>query len=44
MSTKKVTRRENLAKYAFWLGPVGPIGKENQLKMYKKNCFRYMTT
>jgi hypothetical protein len=25
-------------KYAFWLGPVGPSDKENQVKMNKKYC------
>jgi hypothetical protein len=30
---------ENLTKYAFWLGPVGPTDKENQVKMYKKVLF-----
>ncbi len=37
MSAKKLTGRENLTKYAFWLGPVavGPTDKENQVKMYK---------
>jgi hypothetical protein len=35
MSTTKLTGRENLTKYAFWLGPVGPTDKENQVKMYK---------
>jgi hypothetical protein len=44
MSTTKLTGRENLAKYryAFWLGPVGPTDKENQVKMFKKYCFRYI--
>jgi hypothetical protein len=32
----KLTGRENLTKYAFCLGPVGPSEKENQVKMYKK--------
>jgi hypothetical protein len=36
MSTTTLTGRENLAKYAFWLGPVGPSDEENQVKMYKK--------
>ncbi len=27
---------ENLTKNAFWLGPVGPTDKENQVKMYEK--------
>jgi hypothetical protein len=36
MSTPKLTGRENLNKYAYWLGPVGPTDKENQVKMYKK--------
>jgi hypothetical protein len=35
MSKKKLTGREYLAKYAFWLGPGGPTDKENQVKMYK---------
>jgi hypothetical protein len=35
MSTTKLTGMENLTKYAFWLGPVGPTDKENQVKMYK---------
>ncbi len=30
--------------YAFCLGPVGPTDKENQVKMYKKDCFRYITS
>jgi hypothetical protein len=29
----KINWRENLTKYAFWLGPVGPTDKENQVKM-----------
>jgi hypothetical protein len=41
MSKTKLTVRENLTKYAFCLGPVGPIDKENQVKMYKKYCFRF---
>jgi hypothetical protein len=44
MSTTEVTRRENLIMYAFWLGPVGPTDKENQVKMYKTYCFRYITS
>jgi hypothetical protein len=36
MNTTKSTGRENLTKYAFWLGPVEPMDKENQVKMYKK--------
>jgi hypothetical protein len=39
MSTTKLTGRENLTKYAFWLGPVGPTDKENQVRMCKKYCF-----
>ncbi len=35
MSTTKLTGRENLTKYAFWLGHVGPTDKENKGKMYK---------
>jgi hypothetical protein len=44
MSTTKLTGRENLTKYAFWLGPLGPTDKENQVKMYEKYCFRYKTS
>ncbi len=44
MSTTKLTGRENLTKYAFCVGPVGPTDKENQVKMYKKICFRYITS
>jgi hypothetical protein len=45
MSTTKLTGRENLTKYAFWLGPVGTSDKKkNQAKMYKKYCFRYITS
>ncbi len=29
--------------YAFWLGPAEPTDKENQVNMYKKYCFRYIT-
>jgi hypothetical protein len=28
MSTTNLTGRENLTKYAFWMGSVGPIDKE----------------
>jgi hypothetical protein len=34
---------ENLAKNTFCVGPVGPTDKENQVKMYKTYCFRYIT-
>jgi hypothetical protein len=37
MSTTKLTGRFN--KVCFWLGPVGPTDKENQVKMYKKVLF-----
>jgi hypothetical protein len=40
---KKITGKENLTKYVFWLGPGGPTDKENQVKMYKNYCFRYIT-
>jgi hypothetical protein len=40
MSTAKLTGSKNLTKYAFWLGPGGPIDKKNQVKMYKKSCFK----
>jgi hypothetical protein len=43
MSTTKLTGIENLTMYAFWMGPVGHADKENQVKMYKKYCFRYGT-
>ncbi len=36
VSTTKFTERENLTKYAFWLGPVGPTDKENQVKIKKR--------
>ncbi len=35
MSTQKLTGRENLTKFAFWLGPVGPTDKENQERCIK---------
>jgi hypothetical protein len=35
MSTTKLTERENLTKYAFWLGPVGPTDKEIKLRCIK---------
>jgi hypothetical protein len=35
MSTAKLTGRENLTKYAFWLSPVGPTDKENQVRCIK---------
>jgi hypothetical protein len=44
MSITKLTGRENLTKYAFWLGPVGPNDKENQVKRYKKYYFRYIAS
>ncbi len=34
MNTTKLTGRENLTKYTFWLGPVGPTDKENQVRVY----------
>jgi hypothetical protein len=39
MSITKLTSRENLTKYASWLGLVGPPDKENLVKMYTKYCF-----
>jgi hypothetical protein len=39
MSTTKLTGRENLTKNTFCVGPVGPSGKENQVKMYKSTIF-----
>jgi hypothetical protein len=35
MITTKLTGRENLTKYSFWLGLGGLTDRENQLKMYK---------
>jgi hypothetical protein len=43
MNTTTLTGREYFTKHAFWLGPGGPIDKENQAKMYKKYCYRYIT-
>jgi hypothetical protein len=43
MSIIKLKGRENLTKYTFWLGPGGPTDKENQVKMYKKYYFGYIT-
>jgi hypothetical protein len=34
----KLTGRENLAKKILCVGSVGPTDKENQVKMYKKQC------
>jgi hypothetical protein len=42
--TKKLTGRENLTKNTFCVGPVGPTDKENQVKMYKKYCFWYISS
>jgi hypothetical protein len=36
VSTTKLTGRENLTKNTFYVGPVGPIDMENQVKMYIK--------
>ncbi len=36
MYTSKLTGMENLTKYSFWLGPVGPTDKENPVKIFKK--------
>jgi hypothetical protein len=44
MSTTTLTGRGNLTKYAFWLGAVGLTEKENQVKMYKKYCFRFIAS
>jgi hypothetical protein len=40
MNTTKLTGRENLTKNTFCVCPVGPTGKENEVKMYKKYFFR----
>jgi hypothetical protein len=37
----KINWKENLTKYAFWLGPAGPTDKKIKFKMYKTYCFRY---
>jgi hypothetical protein len=42
--TTKLLGRENLTKNTFCVGPVRPTDKENQVKMYKKYCFRYITS
>ncbi len=36
MSTTKLAGRENLTKYAFWLGRGGPTVKENQVDLLTK--------
>ncbi len=40
----KLTGRENWTKNTFCVGPVGPNDKENEVKMYKKYCFKYITS
>jgi hypothetical protein len=42
MSTTKLTGREN-GTNTFCVGPVEPNDKENEVKMYKKYCFRDIT-
>jgi hypothetical protein len=42
--TTKLTGRKNLTKNTFCVGPVGPTDKENRAKIYKKYCFRYITS
>jgi hypothetical protein len=44
MSPTKLTGRENLRKYAFWLGPIRSTDKEIRVKMLKMYCFRYITS
>jgi hypothetical protein len=44
MSTTKLTGRENLTTYAFWLVLGRPTDKENQVKMKKKIPFWYITS
>jgi hypothetical protein len=39
MSTTIITGRENLIKYAFWLGLGGPTDKENQVRCVKSTVF-----
>jgi hypothetical protein len=36
--TTKLTKKENLTKNTFCVGPVGSNDKENQVKIYKKYC------
>jgi hypothetical protein len=40
----KITGRENLTKNAFWFGPGRPTDNENQVKIYIKYSFRYITS
>jgi hypothetical protein len=44
MSSTNLTGRENLTKYASWLGPIGPTDKENQVTMYEKYRSSYITS
>jgi hypothetical protein len=45
MRTTKLIGRENITKYAFWLGPGGLTEEENLVKMYKKKYrFRHFTS
>ncbi len=43
MNTTKLTGKENLTTYACCLAPCGPTDKANQVQMYKKNRFKYIT-
>jgi hypothetical protein len=40
---KKFKGRENLTKNTFCVGSIGPTSKENQVKVCKTYCFRYIT-
>ncbi len=40
----KINWKGKLTKNTFWLGPVGPTDKENQVNLYKKYRFRYITS
>jgi hypothetical protein len=42
--SKKLKGRKNLTKNTFCVGPVGPTDKENQVKVCKKYCLRYITS
>jgi hypothetical protein len=44
VSTTKLSGRENLTKNSFSVGLVGPTDNENQVNMYKKYRFRYITS
>ncbi len=43
MSPAKLPVRENLTKYACWLGHGGSTDEENQVKMNEEYHFRHIT-